>query len=128
MFFRRDVTEHGAAVPAYHRRADRAGDVIVAGRNIRGERPEGVEWRFVTPLELFLHVLFDHVHGDVARAFVHHLHMLRPGALSQLALRVQFRELRLIIGVSNTAWTQTVADGKADIVGGHDLTDFVPVR
>ena len=34
MFFRRDVAKHGAAVPADHGRADRAGDVIVAGRDV----------------------------------------------------------------------------------------------
>src|SRR5437870_4975747 len=34
MFFRRDVAKHGATVPAYHGRADRAGDVIVAGRDV----------------------------------------------------------------------------------------------
>ena len=68
MFFRRDVTKHGAAVPADHGRADRAGDVIVAGRDVGREGTERVERRFVAPLELFLHVLFDHVHGNVARA------------------------------------------------------------
>ena len=99
MFFRRDVAKHGAAVPADHCRADRAGDVIVAGRDVGGERAERVERRFVAPLELFLHVLLDHVHGDVARAFVHHLHVLRPRALGQLALRVKFGELRFIVRV-----------------------------
>src|SRR5438046_4778847 len=34
MFFRRDVAEHGAAVPADHGGTDRAGDVIVAGRDV----------------------------------------------------------------------------------------------
>ena len=101
MFFRRDVAEHGAAVPADHRRADRAGDVIVAGRDIGGERPESVERRFVAPLELFLHVLLDHVHGDVAGAFVHHLHVMRPRALGELALRVKFRELRFVVRVGD---------------------------
>src|SRR2546430_12355128 len=62
-------------------------DVIVAGRDVGGERAEGVEGRFVAPLELFLHILLDHVHGDVARAFVHHLDMMFPGALGQLPLR-----------------------------------------
>ena len=61
MFFRRDVAQHGAAVPADHGRADRAGNVIVAGRDVGRERAEGVERRFVAPLELFLHVLFDQV-------------------------------------------------------------------
>src|SRR5205814_7423743 len=85
-----------------------------------------VERRFVAPLELFLHVLLDHVHGDVARAFVHYLDVLFPGALGQLALRVKFGELRFVVRVRDTAWPQTVADGKTDVVGGHDLADLVP--
>jgi hypothetical protein len=52
------------------------------------------------------------VHRDVARAFVHHLNVLRPRALGQLALRVKLGELRLIVRVSNTARPQAVADGK----------------
>ena len=89
------------SVPADHCRADRAGDVIVAGRDVGRERAERVERRFVAPLELFLHVLLDQVHGDVTRAFVHHLHVLGPRALGQLALRVKFRELRFIVRVSD---------------------------
>src|SRR6185312_16606924 len=46
MLFRRYVAKHGAAVPADHRRADRAGDVIVTWSNISGERAERVEGRF----------------------------------------------------------------------------------
>ena len=63
--------------------------------------PERVERRFVAPLELFLHVLLDHVHGDVAGAFVHHLHVLCPRALGQLALRVKFGELRFVVRVGD---------------------------
>ena len=88
MFLRRDVAKHGAAVPADHGGADAAGDVIVAGRDVGRERAERVERRFVAPLELFLHVLLDQVHGDVAGAFVHDLHAMCPGALGQLALRL----------------------------------------
>ena len=61
MFLGRDVAEHRAAVPTDHA----AGDVVVAGRDVGGERPERVERRFVTPLELLGHVFLDHVHGHV---------------------------------------------------------------
>src|SRR2546423_15125381 len=37
VFFRSDVTKHGAAVPADHGGADRAGGVTVARRNVGGE-------------------------------------------------------------------------------------------
>src|SRR2546421_8070899 len=72
-------------------------------------------------------MLLDHMHGNVARAFVHYMNVLRPRAFGQLALCVYLRELGFIIGVSNTAWPQAVADGKADVVRGHDLADFVPM-
>jgi len=62
------------------RRADRAGNVIVAGRDVGGEWAESVERRFVAPLELFLHVLLNPAHGNMAGAFVHHFHVLFPGA------------------------------------------------
>ncbi len=51
-----------------------------------------------------------------------------PGALGQLALGVKFGELRFVVRVRDRAGPQTVADGKADVVGGHDLADLVPMR
>ena len=113
MFLGRDVAEHRAAVPADHRRADAAGDVVVAGRDVGGERPERVERRFVAPFELLVHVFLDHVHRHVAGAFVHHLHAFGPGALGEFALRLEFGELRLVVGVGNRAGTQAVAEQKA---------------
>src|SRR3954469_6692759 len=55
----RHVAQHGGTVPAYHRRADGARDVVVAGRDVGGERPERVERGLVAMLELQLHVLLD---------------------------------------------------------------------
>ena len=43
MLLGRDVAEHRRAVPADHRRADAAGDVVIARRDIGDERPERVE-------------------------------------------------------------------------------------
>ena len=39
MLLRRDVAEHRGAIPADHRGADAAGDVVVAGGYVRRERP-----------------------------------------------------------------------------------------
>src|SRR5580700_6668861 len=74
-----DVTEHGGAVPTDHRRADRRGDVIVAGRDVGRERAERVERRLAAGGQLLVHVLLDLVHGHVARALDHHLAILPPG-------------------------------------------------
>ena len=38
MLLRRDIAEHRGAEPADHRRADRRGDVVVAGRDVGGQR------------------------------------------------------------------------------------------
>ena len=112
MFLGRDVTKHRATVPTNHRRADAAGDVIVARRNVRRERPERVKRRFLAPFQLLFHVLLDHVHRHVAGPFVHHLHAVRPGAFGQIALHLEFRKLRLVVRIRNRAGTQTVADAE----------------
>src|ERR1051326_1694715 len=128
VFLARHVAEHRAAVPADHRRADAAGDVVIPWCDVGGERAECVERCFVTPLELLVHVFLDQVHRDVARTLVHHLHGGRPGAFGEFALHFEFGELRLIVGVGNRAGTQAVADAEAHVVGGHDFANLVPVR
>ena len=112
VFLGRDVAEHRAAIPADHRRADAAGDVVVAGRDVGGERPERIERRFAAPFKLLVHVLLDHVDGHMAGAFVHYLHAFGPRALGEFALRFEFAELRAVVRVGNRAGSQTVADGK----------------
>ena len=101
--------------------------MIVTRSDVGRQGSEGVEGSFLAPLQLLGHVLLDHVHGNVARAFVHHLHSMVPGSLGEFSLHLQFSELSLVVGVSNGARPQAVADAEADIIGGHDLADFVPV-
>jgi hypothetical protein len=81
----RDVAEHGGAVPADHRRADAAGDVVVARRDVGGQRAQRVERRLVAPVQLQVHVLLDELHRHMARAFDHDLHVVLPGDLRELA-------------------------------------------
>ncbi len=95
----RDVAQHGRAHPADHGRADGAGNVVVAGRDVDGQRAQGVERRLVAVLELLGHVGLDHVHGHVAGAFDHGLHVVLPGDLRQLAQGVQLGELGFVVGV-----------------------------
>src|SRR4029077_10637666 len=52
----RDVTKHGCPVPADHRSADGAGDVIVARSDVGGQWPQRVEGGLVGQLELKIHV------------------------------------------------------------------------
>ena len=85
MLFRRHVAEHGAAKPANHRRPNARGNVVVAGGDIRHQRPKRIEGRFVAVLQLLIHVLFNKVHGHMAGAFDHHLHIVLPGNVGQFA-------------------------------------------
>ena len=64
----------------------------------------------------------------MARALVHHLDVVLPGDLGQLALRLQLGELRLVVGVGDRARPQAVAERERDVVGAHDLADLAEVR
>ena len=128
VLLRRDVAEHRAAEPADHRRADRAGDVVVAGRDVGRQRPERVERRLGALLQLELHVFLDELHRHVAGAFDHHLAIVLPRLLRQFAERGQFRQLRLVVRVRARAGTQAVAEREGDVVGLHDLANLVEVR
>src|SRR6202035_3879606 len=122
-----DVAEHGAAVPADHGGADRRGDVVVAGGDVGGQRAQGVEGGLAAGLELFLHVDLDEVHGDVAGALDHHLHVVLPGHLGELAQGLQLGELGGVVGVGDRAGAQAVAQAEGDVVGLHDLADLFEV-
>jgi hypothetical protein len=75
-----------------------------------------------------VHVLLDLVHRHVAGAFDHHLHVVLPGDLGQLAQRLQLGELRLVVGVGDRAGAQAVAERERHVVGLHDLADLLEVR
>ena len=89
------------------------------------ERPERVERRLAARLELLVHILLDLVHRHVAGALDHHLAVVRPRLLRQLAKRVELGELGLVIGVGDAAGAQAVAEDEGDVIGLHDLADLV---
>src|SRR5579884_1902666 len=128
MLFGRDVTEHRRAVPADHRRTDRTGDVIVPRRDVGNERPERVERRFFTDLELLVHVLFDEVHWNVSGAFDHDLHVVSPRNIRELAQRFELGELRRIVRIRGASRTQPVAQRERDVVRLHNLADLFEMR
>ena len=125
MLLGRDIAEHGGAIPADLRRADAAGDVVVAGRDVGRERAERVEGRLAADFELLFHVLLDLVHRHMAGALDHHLHVRLPGAVGELAERIEFGELRFVVGVGDRAGAQAVAEAVGDVIGLHDLGDVV---
>ncbi len=125
MLLGRDIAEHGGAEPADHGSADAAGDVVVAGCDIGGERPERVERRLAADGELLVHVFLDLVHRHVAGTLDHHLAILGPGDLRQFAQRLQLGELRGIVGVGDGAGPQPVAQRERHVIGAADVADLL---
>src|SRR5271169_6335883 len=76
VFLGRNVAEHRGPAPPDLRRSDRAGDVIVAGRDIGDERTQGVKGSLETVPQLFVHVLPDTLHRDMSGTFNHHLDVM----------------------------------------------------
>ena len=99
--------------------------MIVARGDVGGERPEGVERRLAAGGELLIHVLLDLVHRHVAGPFDHHLAVVRPGDLRQLAQGFQLGELRRIVGIGDRARAQAIAEGEAHVVRAADLADLL---
>ena len=108
MFFRCHIAQHGRAVPADLRRTDGRGNVIIARRNVGGQRPQRVEGRFVAPVQLLVHIFLDELHRHMAGPFDHHLHIVFPGDLGQLAQCLQLAQLGFVIGIPNRAGAQAV--------------------
>ena len=128
VFLGRDVAEHGGAVPADHGGADGGSDVIVAGRDVGDQRAQRVEGRFVAHLDFLIHLKLDLVQRDVPGAFDHHLHVVLPGLLGELAQGLQFGELRLVAGVRQASRAQPVAQREGDVVFLEDFADVLEVR
>ncbi len=120
-----DIAEHRGAEPADHGGADRAGDVVVARRDVGRQRPQRIERRLVAVLELQVHVLLDLVHGHVAGALDHHLDVVLPGDLGELAQRPELGKLRLVVGVRDRARAQAVAERERHVVFAHEVADLV---
>jgi hypothetical protein len=64
----------------------------------------------------------------MAGALDHHLHVVLPGDLGQLAQGFQFAQLRLVVGVVDRTRAQAVAEAEGDVVGLHDFADVLEVR
>ena len=122
----RHVAEHRRAVIRRRGRADAGGDVVVAGEDVRDQRPEHVERRAVAETPLQLHVELDLVEGHVARPLDHHLDAVGPGPLGQLPDSLKLGKLRIVGGVGKAARAQTVADRERHVVPATYLADLVP--
>lgn len=121
------VTEHGGTVPAGQGGADGAGDVVVARGDVGDQGTEYIKRRFGAFLHLLAHVHLDLVHGHVAGAFDHHLHVVRPGAAGEFAQGLQFGKLGGVARVVLTAGPQRIAQAEGDVVLLEDVDNLVEV-
>ncbi|CEG08972.1 hypothetical protein BN961_02393 [Afipia felis] len=101
--------------------------MIVTRCDVGGQRPKRVERRFAALLELLVHVDLDLVQRHVAGAFDHDLTALLPRDLRELAERLEFGELRAVVGVGDRARTQAVAERERYVVLAHQVADFLEV-
>ncbi len=127
MLFRRDIAQHRAAVPADHGGTDTGGNVVVARSNVGRQRPERIKRGFVTDGQLLFHIGLNHVHGDMAWAFDHDLHIVLPGDVGELAQGIKLSKLSLIVGIRDRSGPEPVAEAEGHVVGLHDLTNLFEV-
>ena len=99
--------------------------MVIARRHIGGQRPKRIERRLVAGLQLPVHILLDLVHRHMAGAFDHHLDVVLLGDAVQFAQRVQFGELRGVIGVGGRAGAQAVAQAEGDVILLQQFADFL---
>jgi hypothetical protein len=122
----RDVAEHRGAEPADHRRADGAGDVVVARRDIRGQRPERVEGRLAAVAFSCLSMFcLDLVHRHVAGAFDHHLQSCSHAIFVSSPRVRSSANCASSLASAMRAGAQAVAEREGDVIGLHDVADLV---
>src|SRR5581483_4314580 len=115
----RDITKHGRAAPAGQRRADGAGDVVVARSYVGHKRAQDIEGGFFANIHLTLDVHVDLVHGNVPRTLDHDLRVLLPAALGQFTQHVELGELCGVAGIGDRTRPETVAQAPGDVVLVH---------
>ena len=121
------IAQEGRTAGGCHCAADGSGDVVIAGGDIGDQRSQHIEGCAHADALLHLHVGGDLIQGHMAGALHHHLHIVRPCALGQLAQTHQLLDLAHVGGVSQTAGTAGIAQRDGHIVLGADLADLVKV-
>src|SRR3546814_2255826 len=76
---------------------------------------------------LLVHILLDLVHGHMAGAFDHPLHIVLPGLFGTHAKGVEFGELSFVVRVRDAAGAETIAERECNIIARHDLADFLAI-
>ena len=101
--------------------------MVVSWSDVCDDRSQGVERSLVTVGYLTVHILLYLVHRHMSGTFDECLYVLCPGTCYQLAHRIEFGKLCLVVSVGYTSGAQTVAERESDVILRHDVADVVEV-
>mmetsp|Transcript_36510 Transcript_36510/g.88489 ORF Transcript_36510/g.88489 Transcript_36510/m.88489 type:complete len:474 (+) Transcript_36510:709-2130(+) len=121
------VAKHSSSKGSDIGSSNGGGNVIITRGNISSEGSQGVEWSLVTPVQLVSHVLWDLIKRNVSRSLVHDLYILGPSTGGEFSLKLKLSKLRFIIGIIDGSGTETITDGKGDIIFSTDIKNIIPM-
>ena len=121
------IAQEGRTVHGGNGTADGSRDVVVAGGDVGDQRSKHIEGGTHADGLLHLHVGSDLIHGHMAGAFHHDLHVLLPGALGQLAQAHQLFNLAHVGGIGQAAGAAGIAQRDGHIVLAADVQNFIVI-
>ena len=125
VFFRSHVTQHRSSQPSDLCGSDSRSNVVISRSNVGYQRAQRIERCVVTVLDLTLHILLNLMQGHVSRSFDESLHVLVPCTQYEFSQGIQFRKLRFVVRICDTARTETVSQGYRYVILGQDIADFI---
>ena len=127
MLRRGDIAQEGRAAHGGNRPADGRGDVVVPRGDVRHQGAQHIEGRPHADALLHLHVGRHLVQGHMAGALHHHLDVVLPGPLGQLAQTHQLLNLAHVGGVGQAAGPAGIPQRDGHVVLFADVQNLVEV-
>ena len=125
MLCRRHIAEERSSIGSCNGPANGTCDMVIARRHIRDKRSQHIKGRSLAHRLLDLHIGTDLIQRHVPRPLDHHLDIVVPGALCQLAQRHQFRDLGNIPGVLDASRTAGIPKTNGHIIFLTDIQKFI---
>ena len=116
MFLRRNIADHSRPMPSDLRATNSRRDMIVSRSDIGRQRAQRIERRSMAGILLFLHILMNLIHGNMARAFDNHLYELLPSYFRQFSHRVKLGELCRVVRVIDRTGAKPVSDRDRHVI------------
>ncbi|OPY07661.1 MAG: hypothetical protein A4E68_01679 [Syntrophaceae bacterium PtaB.Bin095] len=128
MFRRRHIAEKVRSGGSSQRAADCRRDVVIAGSDVRGERPQDIKGRAFAEALLQGDVGLDLGIGNVARTFDHDLDIPRARPPAQFTENNEFLNLAPVRRVGKTPGPQAVTEAEDHVVAPGDFQESVILR